>query len=67
MPRHQHAEQLALLAPYPHRELRGLIGLEVLSLLLFTYGIAAETVASDVYLEAAQQTGIAVLLAAALF
>jgi hypothetical protein len=51
---------------YPHGLVRLLVGGKVLSLLLWAYGIAYVTVASDLYLEAVQETGIAVVLWAGL-
>ncbi len=53
-------------ADYPYGLARLLVGGKVASLLLWTCGIAYVNVTSDLYLEAAQQTGIAVVLWAGL-
>jgi hypothetical protein len=53
-------------APYPRREVWFLVGVKVLTVLLFTCGIGLVSVESDSYLEAAEETGIWTALSAGL-
>jgi hypothetical protein len=60
------AEQLDGATVYPRRAVWLLSGAKVLSVFLFTCGIGWASVASDSYLEAAEETGILTTLCAGL-
>jgi hypothetical protein len=60
------ARELGDLVPYPQRLVRSLLGAKVISLVFLAYGIGACSVASDVFLEVAQENGIVMLLVTAL-